>query len=430
MRPSGRRPSGRTPKRPGPRPVKPRRTKRRRGAFRRIRLRLMTLRPSPWRGRHRRGAGALLGVLLLTALAGAALAVHYEARGAERAQALDRAAGRVFAAWVHAAHRATQAHADLFETALETQVGILLTVSRLQALGAAAPGLPERPGRHAAMVLGVIPDGTARGGPGRSPVPMAFGVLEAVAPSRPSAFRAGALEAGLAALAPGGGSLMEAHRPAIEAALGRALAPDALYVTADRGLRYRERALYRRAQPGRPWLNRMETALAMAPPGTIPADPARRHIAGAGAVSAMSGAIGADVAVGGSADVGGRADAAAMTAETIEAGGLGAARLGVSADLLVGTALTGPLKAGAVEASGRLEAGALRTAGALDAASLSVAGTASVEGAAAADALAGETLTAADRIGAGRGAAGGVYGPDAHIAGAMTVGSCAGCEGE
>ena len=411
--------------------MKPRRTKRRRGAFRRIRLRLMTLRPLPWRGRHRRGAGALLGVLLLTALAGAALAVHYEARGAERAQALDRAAGRVFAAWVHAAHRATQAHADLFEAALETQVGILLTVARLRALGAAAPGLPERPGRHAAMVLGVIPDGTARGGPGRSPVPMAFGVLEPAMPSRPSALRAGALDAGLAALAPGGGALMEAHRPAIEAALGRALAPDALYVTADRGLRYRERALYRRAQPGRPWLNRMETALAMAPPGIEdPADPARRHIAGAGAVSAMSGAIGADAAVGGSADIGGRAEAAAMSAETIEAGDLAAARLGVSADLLVGAAVTGPLTAGAVEASGRLEAATLRTAGVLDAASLSAAGTAAVDGAAAANGVAGETLGLTGALSAGRGAAGGVYGPDAHIAGAMTVGSCAGCEGE
>ena len=417
--------------------MKPRRTKRRRGAFRRIRLRLMTLRPLPWRGRHRRGAGALLGVLLLTALAGAALAVHYEARGAERAQALDRAAGRVFAGWVQAAHRATQAHADLFEAALETQVGILLTVARLRALGAAAPGLPERPGRHAAMVLGVIPDGTAQGVPGsspvpgRSPVPMAFGVLEPGTPSRPSALRAGALDAGLAALAPGGGALMEAHRPAIEAALGRALAPDALYVTADSGLRYRERALYRRAQPGRPWLNRMETALAMAPPGTEdPADPARRHIAGAGAMSAMSGEIGADAAVGGDADIGGRAEAAAMTAETIEAGDLAAARLGVSADLLVGAAVTGPLTAGAVEASGRLEAATLRTAGVLDAASLSAAGTAAVDGAAAANGVAGETLGLTGALSAGRGAAGGVYGPDAHIAGAMTVGSCAGCEGE
>ena len=281
------------------------------------------------------------------------------------------------------------------------------------------------------MVLGVIPDGTARRVPGRSPVPMAFGVLEPAPPARPSALRAGALDAGLAALAPGGGSLMEAHRPAIEAALGRSLAADALFVTADRGLRYRERALYRRAQPGRPWLNRMETALAMAPPGTVdPADPERRHIADAGAVSAKAAAVGADVSVGGNADVGGRADAAGMTAETIEAGDVAAPRLGVSADLLVGAALTGPLVAASVAAARRLEAGGLRTAGTLDAASLSVATTAAIEGATAADGLAGETLSVSGDLGADRAAAGGVYGPDAHISGLVTVGSCAGCEGE
>ena len=432
MRPSDRKPSGRGPKR-----EKPGRGGRRRGAFRRIRAGWKKLPPFPWRGRQRRGAGALLGVLLLTALSGAALAVHYESRAQERLLALDRAAGRVFAGWVQAAHRATQAHADLFETALETQVGVLLTVSRLRALGAAPPGLPERPGRDAAMTLGVIADGTAQSVsgsspvPGRSPVPMAFGVLEPGMPSRPSALRAGALDAGLAALAPGGGTLMEAHRPAIEAALGRALAPDALYVTADNGLRYRDRALHRRAQPGRPWLNRMETTLAMAPPGAAdPADPARRHIAGAGAVSARKAEIALDAAVGGDGDIGGAAQAAGMRAETVEAGELAGARLGVSAELVVGAAVTGRLAADTVKAAGRLEAGALRTAGVLDAASLSAAGAAAVEGAAAADTLAGETLTAADRIGAGRGAAGGVYGPDAHIAGTMTVGNCAGCEGE
>ena len=149
------------------------------------------------------------------------------AGGGERGLALDRAAGRVFAGWVMAAHRATQAHADAFETALQVQVGLILTVARLRALGSAPPGLPERPGRQAAMVLGAIPDGTARGVPGRSPVPMAFGVLEPAASARPSAMREGALEAGLAALAPGGGTLMDAHKPAIEAALGRPLAPRA-----------------------------------------------------------------------------------------------------------------------------------------------------------------------------------------------------------
>ena len=284
-----------TPKRTVPGVTKPRRMKRRR------RMKVLVF---PWRARHGRGAGALLGVLLLAALGGAALAVHYEARDAERVLALDRAAGRVFAAWVLAAHRAAQAHAGTFETALKTHAGVLLSGARLRALGVVPPGLPERPGRHATMVLGVIADGTARR------VPMAFGVIEPGAASRPSALRAGALDAGLRALAPGGGSLMEAHQPAIEAALGRPLAVDALYVTADRGLHYRERALYRRAQPGRPWLNRMETDLAMAPPGIAdPADPARRHIAGAGAVSAIAAAIGTDIAVGGTADIGSHAGA-------------------------------------------------------------------------------------------------------------------------
>ena len=418
---------------------KPRRPKRRRGAyqgvllFRRVRLQLTKLKPPPWRGRDRRdrrGAGALLGVLLLASLAGAALATHYEARGAERLLALDRAAGRVFAGWVQAAHRATQDHADAFEIALETQLGILLSVARLHALGAAPPDLPERPGRDAAMTLGVIADGTARGVPGSSPVPMAFGVLEPRPPSRPTAMREGAMDAGLAALAPGGGTLMEAHRPAIEAALGRPLAADALWVTADLGLRYRERAFYRRAQPGRPWLNRMETALRMAPPGaTGPADPARRNIVDAGEVGAEAAEIATDIAVGGNTDIGGRAEAGGAGAATVEAGDVAAPTLEVTAALVVGTALTDRLKAGRVKATERLEAGALRTAGVLDAASLSAATAVAVDGAAAADEMAGEKLTVSGMLGAAGGAAGGVYGPDATIS-VLTVGSCAGCEGE
>ena len=377
------------------------------------------------RKRHLRGAGALLGVLLLAALSGAALAAHYEARETVRVQSLDRAAGQMFAAWVQAAHRATQVHADAFEAALETHTGILLTVARLRQLGAAPPGLPAEPGRNAAMALGVIPDGSGR------PVPMAFGVLEPAQGARPSAMREGALEAGLAAVAPSGGPLMNAHRPAIEAALGRSLGADALWVTADRGLRYRERVLHRRAQPGRPWLTRMETALAMAPPGTTdPADPARRNVSGAGAVDAETVEIGIDVAVGGQADIGGRADVAGVTAETVEAGDLAGAALRVSAELVVGAAVTGALEAGSVTASGGLEAANLRTDGALDARALSAAGNATVQGASAVRNVAGETLGIAEEMGSGQTAAGGVYGPDAAIAGLMTVGSCAGCEGE
>ena len=411
---------------------KPRIPKRRRGAWqgvpllgRLMRPRLMGPRSPHWWGRHGRGAGALLGTMLLAVLAGATLAAHYETREAQRAQALDRAAGRVFGAWVQAAHRATQAHADAFETALETQTGILLTVARLSALGAAPPGLPQRPGRNAVMALGVIPDGSA------DRTPMAFGVLEPDAASRPSAMREGALEAGLAALAPTGGPLMEAHRPAIEAALGRSLGADALWVTADRGIRYRERVLHRRAQPGRPWLNRMETALAMAPPGTLgPADPARRHIRDAGAVVAEAAEIGAGVTVGGTADIGGRADAGGVRAETVEAGDLAGAEFRVTADLVVGAAVTGTLRAGSVKADGGLEAANLHTTGVLDAAALSAAGEASIRGASAVQAIAGETLGIAQALVSRRSAAGGVYGPDATISGLLTVGTCAGCEGE
>ena len=87
-------------------------------------------------------------------------------------EALDRAAGRIFAAWFQAAHRASQEHAAAFETTLAGGHTIVLTPARLRALGTAPPGLPDAPGRNATFFLGVIADGTRRG------IPMAFGVLE------------------------------------------------------------------------------------------------------------------------------------------------------------------------------------------------------------------------------------------------------------
>ena len=122
--------------------------------------------------RYTCGAGALLGVLLLAAFAGTALTLHYEARGLARGEALDRAAGRIFAAWFQAAHRASQEHAAAFETTLAGGHTIVLTPARLRALGTAPPGMPDAPGRNATFAFGVIADGTRRG------IPMAFGVLE------------------------------------------------------------------------------------------------------------------------------------------------------------------------------------------------------------------------------------------------------------
>ena len=139
--------------------------------------------------------------------------------------------------------------------------------------------------------------------------------------------------------------------------------------------------------------------------------------------------IGTGIAVGGNGDIGGGAATGDVTAATVEAGDLAAPTLEVTAALVVGAALTDRLKAGQVKATERLEAGALRTAGVLDAASLSASTAVAVDGAAAADEMAGEKLTASGMLGAAGGAAGGVYGPDATI-GVLTVGSCAGCEGE
>ena len=59
-----------------------------------------------------------------------------------------------------------------------------------------------------------------------------------------------------------------------------------------------------------------------------------------------------------------------------------------------------------------------------------MAGDAAVEGAAAVQDIAGERLDVAGALSGSRTAAGGVYGPDATISGLLTVGSCAGCEGE
>ena len=147
-------------------------------------------------------------------------------------------------------------------------------------------------------------------------------------------------------------------------------------------------------------------------------------------MTAIGATIAVDVSAGGNADVQGGARAARMTAETIGAGDLTGPRLSVIADLIVGAAAAGRLAAGTAAVSGRLEAGALSTPGALDAAALSAATTVAIAGTTAAGSLAGEELDAADSLRAARITAEGAYGPDAGIDGLMTVGSCAGCEGE
>ena len=380
--------------------------------------------------KHSCGAGALLGVLLLAAVAGSALTFHYEARGIARGQALDRAGGRIFAAWFLAAHRASQEQAAAFAARLGAGDAIVLTPARLRALGAAPPGLPDGPGRNATFAFGVIADGTPRG------VPMAFGILEPApdgGAAHAVALRLGALGAGLAGLEQGaGGALMAPHLPAIEMALGRPLAPGALHVTADHGLRYLENALYRRAQPGRAYLNRLETGLDMGLPNPgNPADPGiptGRNIVRAGAVTARAAELSGNAEIGGKAVADATVTAQRLTTTDLVAREVGGAALSVFADLTVGQAVTGPVAAGTVNAAGRLDAGGLRLAGTLSAQTLSAATAVAISGAAAvAGRVDGEEAKVVGDLRAGGIAAGAAHGPAARIDGLMTVGSCGGC---
>ena len=103
--------------------------------------------------RHRMGAGALVAVLLLAALAGTGLAVHYAAQHAARQVASSFEAGRVFGEWVLAAHRASQEHG--FALRLETEPRLCADASGIacawrRAAGVAGAGGSRRHlhGRH------------------------------------------------------------------------------------------------------------------------------------------------------------------------------------------------------------------------------------------------------------------------------------------
>ena len=245
----------------------------------------------------------------------------------------------------------------------------------------------------------------------------AFGVLEPARAEAVPALRSGAIAAGLAALADAGGAdAMAAHLPAIEGLLGRALAADALYVTADAGLRYDDRILHRRAQPGRPGLNRMETVL----------DAGGRDIFGVAHADGFAASVSGGAETAGSGTVAGDADSAGLEAGSLEAGFLGAGSLAVSAELLVGRAAAGPVSAGRADAAGRLDAGSAAVAGALAAGTLAVAREAAVSGHSSARTLAGEMLTVSETMRADRISSTGLHGPDASV-GALTVGSCGGC---
>ena len=246
----------------------------------------------------------------------------------------------------------------------------------MRALGTAPPGLPDAPGRNATFSFGVIADGTPRG------VPMAFGVLEPSLDGGAAhgvAIREGALGSGLAGLeSVGGGALMAPHLPAIEAALGRSLGPGALFVTGDHGLRYLEQALYRRAQPGRAYLNRLETGLDMS--SGRPGQSGGPEYREGGAVTARAADLSGAAEIGGNALADDSVMAGRLATADLSARELGGAALTVSADLIVGHAVTGVVSAASVKAAGRLDAGGLSTAGTLSARTLSAATAVAVAG--------------------------------------------------
>ena len=375
------------------------------------------------RGRGETGSAEVFAVLLLLAVVGAALTFYYTVREDERRVAVARQTGVLFANWFLAAHRASQTEAAAYRVALGGGP-FSLSEAQLRALGATAVGLREVVGREAVLSVGIIADGTPRG------VPMAFGVLEPV-DADGVALREGALGAGLAFVAVGAGvgTPVAAHVGAIEVAIGRPVATDALLVTGDVGVRYRERVVYRRAQPGRAYLNRMETVL----------DAGTNDLVGAGGFGGELVNVSGDVTVTGVApnvvavDVLGRVsvDRFSARADVSNDRDVEAADMAVLAQLDVGLAASGAVTAGTVLArgAGHIEgAGGLRAIGSIDADRVAVRGDVVVSGTVNGGQVFARALEVTGTVrAAGVLTASSMGGPSGRVNGVMTVGSCSGC---
>ena len=391
------------------------------------------------RGRHTRGASALMAVMLLGLLAGAALLLWHERDADDRRRAAARDDGRLLAVWLKVAHDATMI--SDYRTALAADLdGFALAPASLPG---APPGLPVPVG----LTLGVMDDGFG--------VPMAWAALAVDGFARASA-RLGALDAGMAAVGVGGeaGGLMSDREAAVGAARGTAVPAGSLFATAFPGLPFQEEALYRRAQPGRPWASRMEAAL------DLDGNDVRAGGAFRGRLAWTTGDV----------DVEGvcvPVPPATECSEVDVAGRLGAASLsvgGLDAETVEGPALavTEEAEAGRIEvekgvaaatvtASGRIDAGSLRTIGRVTAQLLVIGGSLSggagltvrnggidgrelavlngltSTGPATARTVLGGGLTAGSVDGGSVAVAGDAFGPSATVTGTLTVGSCRGC---
>ena len=359
---------------------------------------------TPLRRCPMRGGAVLFSVLLIMAFAFAMLAVHHRERAATALGERREAAGRLFAAWFHAAHRASQ-EGD-WRTAIEGR-GIELLPGDLRHAGAVLPGLKE----DDRIALGLIDDGNG--------VPMAFGVFTARAREAVSHIRSGALLGGLRRVGHAGSAAgpMAHHRGTIEAVLSRPLGGNALYVTADQGLEWRSDLLHRRPQPGRPWLNRMEGDL----------DAGASDILDASRIDAES-LSGKSTGRAGWVNVAGSATAAGLEgAAGLDAGALEVLSLDVIRELSVGTlAASGPVAAADAAVTDHLQA-SLLTADELAAQTMVAGSGVTVAGEAALKDAATGSLAAAVAIDASGLATGRLFGPGLDVAGTLAVNRCAGC---
>ena len=406
--------------------------------------------------RWRLGAGALLSVMLLMTAAAVLLGFYYTERAEAQLRAESREAGRVFAFWFKAAHRESMERREDYRVASAgggfDVPARVLTPGLLEGSGAAPAGLPQTAGRGVSFSVGIIDDGAG--------VPMAFGLAEPEVWANTASLREGALEGGLAAIeevSAGSVTEMAAHLAAIEAALGRPPAATGFFVTADGGVRYDDRVVYRRPQPGHSRLNRMETGLRAGGcgPGTDePCDvlnggrigaqevivtpdavtPEASTVGGSGNVATELKAASSVDVVGTCSDADGEQvlcsdpestgtavpDSGRFTAEEVSG-----PELTVVQDLTVGSAVG--VGVSTVDMGVRLhveaDTVAATTMTAQDATaenSVSVTGTSTV------GTLSGSTLELSGSLGTATAGLGNLYGPSANI-GTLTVGSCAGC---
>ena len=369
---------------------------------------------------HGRRGGAEIFLVLLVAAAAAAFLLHHY-RGLERAAVSEQreADGRIFAAWAMAAHRATME----IDYAAAMPGGQALSQAALRSAGMAPPGLPEGT-RHGTVFLGVIDDDLAA----TPDVPMAFAVLRVAGDEKVPAVARGALHEGLAFVerVGDGGPMADRHRVRIETLLGAALGAEDLLVTADLGIRVDPSRLYRRAQPGKPWLAAMETDLDMSDAGDV-----RRAMTGVHALETASATTVADASADSAAAT---ADVAAATAAagTMTLTSLSAGSVRVIDSLLIrGDVFLSGQATGEADAStpGRAQAGMASVTGAVNAGSLAAAaelatpGTLDVTG----------TMTASSGEGSpavttATATLGGLYGPTLTATTITVTGSCRGCE--